>query len=166
MSDRDDRADGDSGLTPCCDSLLVSASPSGPAMRVQDDKFGVYRLHHHQSVSGARKKRAVFKHCERDMYIFYYATTGWSGWLIGPQAGVGRGGLLTRSDTRCVERTSSDVAPWQFYDTNVFRPDRTISVSCFADGYLDGEKEKSNTFNQDPLKGKVARNHKKKARTI
>ena len=116
----------------CCDAILVSASKTGPAFDLQNEKLGVYRRQYVRSSDN----RGVYKHCERDVYLFHYKKSGWSGWLIGPTVGEGHGGLLTRSDERCVERSSQN---WLYYDKISFEPDGSVLVSCFKEGYLDGE---------------------------
>ena len=48
------------------------------------------------------------------------------------------GGLLVRSDDTCVESTGAG-GLWLYYDKTTFVPDQRITVSCFSEGYLEGE---------------------------
>ena len=48
------------------------------------------------------------------------------------------GGLLVRSDDTCVESTGAG-GLWLYYDKTTFVPDQRITVSCFSEGYLEGQ---------------------------
>ena len=80
--------------------------------------------------------RHAYKHCNRENYMFYFDNPGWSGWVIGPEVNVGRGGLMIESTSFCPESTTS--GGWSCYNETGFVPDTTVTVSCFDDGYLDG----------------------------
>ena len=81
--------------------------------------------------------RHAYKHCNRENYLFYYDNPGWSGWVVGPEVNVGRGGLMIESDSFCPEATAS--GGWSCYNETGFVPDSTVTISCFDDGYLDGK---------------------------
>ena len=118
----------------CCSSLLVS-SGRRRTLDVQQEKFGVYRIYEVKADDG----RAVFKHCENDIYIYYYKSrSGWSGWLIGPQVESDRAGIILESNEICVEQDFTE--RWKYYnvhDKNFVR-DETISVTCFTNDGSDG----------------------------
>ena len=79
----------------------------------------------------------MFKHCNRENYLFHFTNSGWSGWIIGPEINVGRGGLMVAGDSICPESAPS--RQWHYYDDKGFFSDPTITISCFEDGYLDGK---------------------------
>ena len=121
------RADG------CCDSLLVTARDR----RVRDmqrEKLGLYRYH---ETSGRHGGRAVYKHCENDVYLYYFESPrGWSGWLAGPSVGGRRGGLIQEGDAFCAE--DDERTPWQFFDApEGFTVDDSIEVKCAGPGDED-----------------------------
>ena len=124
----------DDGGEKCCKSILVSANAASASIELQKEKFGVFRLQYVRPSDG----RGVYKHCDNDVYLFYYQRSGWSGWLIGPEEGQGRGGMLVRSDKKCVELIPQ--GRWLYYDKTTFVPDATIGVSCFTEGFLDGRE--------------------------
>lgn len=82
--------------------------------------------------------RAVFKHCENEIYIYYYsARSGWTGWLIGPKVGSDRAGIILESTEICVEQDFSE--GWQYYDAKNFQRDQTLSVTCFVNDGGSGQ---------------------------
>ncbi len=64
------------------------------------------------------------------MYHYTSPRTGWRGWLFGPNAGRGRGGIILEGEDVCVERHLD--GRWRYYDQGSFRQDQSITVTCFA----------------------------------
>lgn len=132
---REDREGGSGGgaKDKCCDAILVSSSPlsleasgtgRGRADRMQFEKFGLY----YAEPGGAVNEATVFKHGERDLYLFYQVQPGFRGWLIGPEKLVGRGGILAKSDKKCPDQVGR--GKWLFYDRSTFEPDPDLAVVC------------------------------------
>ena len=104
-------------------------------MDKKEEKLGVYRREY---INRNQDNRNAYKHCNKENYLFHFTNSGWSGWVIGPELNVGRGGLMIESDSVCPESTSA--GGWSCYNETGFFPDSTITVSCFDEGYLDGKK--------------------------
>ena len=103
-------------------------------MCTKEEKLGVYRREY---INWNQDNRNAYKHCNRENYLFHFTNAGWSGWVIGPELNVGRGGLMIQSDSTCPESTVA--GGWSCYNETGFFPDTTITISCFDDGYLDGK---------------------------
>ena len=102
-------------------------------IHLKGEKFGVYRREY---INWNQDNRNAYKHCNQENYLFHFTNSGWSGWVIGPEINVGKGGLMIESDSICPESATSK--GWSCYNETGFFPDPTITISCFDEGYLDG----------------------------
>ena len=91
--------------------------------------MGVYRRLDRDTTSSAK----VYKHCENEVYLYQYSSlSGWHGWVVGPEVGAGRGGLILRTESECVE--DDILGHWEYFDTRAFKEDAGIEVECYTGG--------------------------------
>ena len=107
-------------ISGCCQRLLISSE--GDAMEHQSNRVGEYTL------SGVVADRPMYKHEDREEYLFYLMSRNKGLWMVGPKVNQFNGGLAHRGDTFCAEDVLA--GEWKFTDGKAWHVDPSLNVTC------------------------------------
>jgi len=119
-------------ISGCCTRIRIASS--GEAIKHQSNRVGDY------SLSGVLSDRPIYKHEEREEFLFYLTSRNKGLWMVGPKAAQFNGGLAHRGDALCVEDVAKE--EWKYTDGTTWNVDPQLSVSC-----LDAKSKAKCTYN-------------------
>lgn len=107
-------------LSSCCAVLNIEST--GEASEHQSNRLGQYRL------GGLFSDRPIYKHEERDEFLFYLTSRNRGLWMVGPSVGQFNGGLANRGDPVCAEDTPN--GQWKYTDGQSWNRDTDLRITC------------------------------------
>ena len=107
-------------ISGCCTTVRIESS--GDAINHQSNRVGVYTL------NGVLADRPIYKHTDREEFLFYLMSRNKGLWMVGPKAAQFNGGLAHRGDATCVEDVAEE--QWKYTDGSAWHVDPLLSVSC------------------------------------
>jgi len=107
-------------LSSCCAVLNIESTAE--ASEHQSNRLGQYRL------GGLFSDRPIYKHEEREEFLFYLTSRNRGLWMVGPSVGQFNGGLANRGDPVCAEDTPT--GQWKYTDGQSWHRDSSLKITC------------------------------------
>jgi len=107
-------------LSSCCAVLNIESTAE--ASEHQSNRLGQYRL------GGLFSDRPIYKHEEREEFLFYLTSRNRGLWMVGPSVGQFNGGLANRGDPVCAEHTPT--GQWKYTDGQSWHRDSSLKITC------------------------------------
>eukprot|EP00088_Acartia_fossae_P036367 TRINITY_DN3756_c0_g1_i6.p1 TRINITY_DN3756_c0_g1~~TRINITY_DN3756_c0_g1_i6.p1 ORF type:complete len:1426 (+),score=431.11 TRINITY_DN3756_c0_g1_i6:319-4596(+) len=107
-------------ISGCCTRLLITSD--GDAINHQSNRVGEYLL------SGIVAEKPMYKHIDREEYLFYLMSRNKGLWMVGPKVNQFNGGLAHRGDKQCVEDVVA--GEWKYTDGKAWHVDPTLKLTC------------------------------------
>ena len=101
----------------CCSHLLISSS--GGAADHQSHRLGSYLV-----TATGWSGRPIYKHQEREQFLFYLQSRSKGLWMVGPEVGQFDGGLASPADPHCVEDVPG--GGWRYTDGSAWYRDTQL----------------------------------------
>ena len=121
----------------CCTHLFLTTT--GSAADHQSHRLGSYLLTNKEG-SG----HPIYKHQNREQFLFFLQSKSVGLWMVGPQVGEYDGGLAIPADDNCVEDVP--VGGWRYTDGSAWYQDSLLRLTC--------DRDKDSKFSETEINAK------------